>query len=273
MRAKAPRGKASLLGAPPLPSRSYAHEVLSESATILVKTGHSPKELMQTFRRICGALDEPSRPFDPGGIAYVVGLGHVVAHWYSDPDFRDALGQPLRLPLKGRGPCLARLIRRVFPRHDIKAVAASLARAGALRRLGRLYCPTGRYVLVTRDVTSIHIHALTSLVGMLRTVKHNISYAHDEQARLLERAAASLYVPIRAVPEIHRRIKRDMTALLWKLDGYLRSWEVKPGSEPTTHIGVGAYAYEDPTITGAGRKQVHPADARRTHRARGARRR
>lgn len=273
MRAKAARGKASLLGARNLPSRSYAHDVLSESAAILVNTGHSPKELMQTFRQICRRLDEPSRPFDPGAIAYVVGLGHVVGHWYSDPAFRDALGQPLRLPLKGRGPCLTDLIRRVFPRQDVKAVARSLARAGALTRQGHFYSPTGRYVLLTRDVSSVHIHALTSLVGMLRTVEHNISYPDDEAARLLERRAASLHVPIRALPEIHRRIKRDMTALLWKLERYLTSWEVKPGSEPTTHVGVGAYVHEDPIVTGAGGTPAHPADPRRRHRARGVRRR
>src|SRR5204863_8999509 len=119
----------------------------------------------------------------------------------------------------------------------------------------------------------LHIHALTSLVGMLRTVKHNISYAHDEQARLLERAAASPCVPIRALPEIHRRVKRDMTALLWKLDGYLRSWEVKPGSEPTTHMGVGAYVYEDPSITGVAEKHVHAPNVTDLRRGRGGRNR
>ena len=256
-----------------LPSRSYAQEVLNECATILVKTGHSPKELVRTLRQICRALDEPPRPFDPGAIAYVVGLSHVVAHWYSDPAFRDKRNQPLRLPLQGPDPCLAKLVRRVFPLQDVKIVAASLARAGAVKRHGRLYAPTGRYVSLTRDVSSAHIHALTSLVGMLRTVQHNISCPDDEHARLLERRATSPYVPIRALPQIHRRIKRDMTALLWKLDGYLRSWEVKPGSEPTTHIGVGAYVYEDPSITGVAEKHVHAPNVTDLRRGRGGRNR
>jgi hypothetical protein len=88
-----------------------------------------------------------------------------------------------------------------------------------------------------------------SLAGMLRTVQHNISGA-DARSTLLERAAMNPSIPVRALPEIHRRIKREVTALLWKLDGYLRSWEVEPGSEPTTRLGVGAYAYEDPIVTG-----------------------
>jgi hypothetical protein len=241
------RAKAGLL-TEPVKSRSYAQEVLSKSAIILVKTGHSPKELARTFRQICRTLEEPPHPFDPDAIPYLVGLSHIVAHWYSDPGYRDRRGEPLRVSLRGSGPCLANLIRRVFPRQDIEAVANALVRAGALQRRGRWYVPADRYVALTQDVSSVH--GLASIVGMLRTVQHNISCA-DKQCRLLERAAGNLYIPVRALPEIHRRLKRDMTALLWKLDGYLRSWEVEPGSEPTTRIGIGAYAYEDPIITGS----------------------
>jgi len=265
MRAKTPLPRG------PLPYRSYAQEVLTESAAILVKTGHSPKELEHTFREICRALGEPSQPFDPGSVPYVVGLSHIVAHWYTDPAFRDGSDQPLRLPLQARGPCLAKLIRRVLPREQVETVAESLMRTGAVKRHGRLYAPTDRFVELTQDLSTVHVHGLTSLVGMLRTVQHNISCG-DENLRLLERAATNPYVPIRALPEIHRRIKREVTALLWKLDGYLRSWEVEPDSEPTTRVGIGAYAYEDPIITGGGEAGVQdvslPRQGRRRRRIR-----
>jgi hypothetical protein len=81
-------------------------------------------------------------------------------------------------------------------------------------------------------------------------------------------------VPIRALPEIHRRLKREITAVLWKLDGYLRSWEVKPGSEPTTSLGVGGYAYEDPLITNtrtAGKAGTPPQRVKASRRARAPR--
>ena len=69
--------------------------------------------------------------------------------------------------------------------------------------------------------------------------------------------------------EIHRRIKREVTALLWKLDGYLRSWEVEPGSERTTRVAVGAYASEDPIITGAATADADgPPPRRRSRRGR-----
>jgi Family of unknown function (DUF6502) len=227
--------------------RAYAQEVLRECATILVKTGHSPKELERTFRQVCRTLEEPFRPFDPRRVPFVTGLSHVVAHWYTDPAFLDRRNQPMPLPLRARGACLAQLIRRVLPRQNIEAVVEALVRTGALQRRGRLYAPTDRFIAYT-DLSSAHVHRLTSLVGMLSTVQHNLSCA-DERSKLLERVSTNLYVPIRALPEIHRRLKREVTALLWKLDGYLRSWEVKPDSEPTTSLGVGGYAYEDPLIT------------------------
>jgi hypothetical protein len=237
--------------------------MLAKSAAILVKTGHSPEALERAFREICRSLEEPPRPFDPGEIAYVVGLSHIVAHWYGDPTFRGQRGQPLRLALEGPGPSLAKLIRRVLPRQDIHVVANSLVRAGAVERRGRFYVVRDRYVALTQDISTGHVHGLASLVGMLRTVQHNISCA-DPHTRLLELAAGNLYIPTRALPEIHRRIKREVTALLWKLDGYLRSWEVKPGTEPTTRLSLGAYAYEDPMVTGG---QTARKDGSACHRA------
>src|SRR6202030_131693 len=69
--------------------RAYAHEVLSGCATILVKTGHSPKSLEQAFQQICRTLTEPIRAFDPSKVPFVAGFPHVVAHWYTDPAFLD----------------------------------------------------------------------------------------------------------------------------------------------------------------------------------------
>lgn len=231
--------------------QDYAEDVLKQALTILVQTGHSPKDLTRVVRDFCRTLAEPGHPFDPGVIPYITGLSHIVAHWYSDPAFRGADGEPLNIPLRGRGPTLANLIRRLFPNQDVARVAQSLLRADAIRRRGRLYIPTNRYVALARDLPSVHVHGLMALAGMLRTVQHNL-VSGDPAKTLLERSAHNPYIPVRALPEIHRRIKREVMALLWKLDGYLRSWEVEPGTEATTHVGVGAYAYEDPIVTGKG---------------------
>lgn len=245
-----PRGNRRPAGAQPAHAvQDYAEDVLKQALTILVQTGHSPRHLTRIFQNHCRSLTEPERPFDPNAIPYVAGLPHIVAHWYSDPAFRAPNGQPLRIPLRGRGPTLANLIRRLFPYQDVARVTQSLLRANAIQRRGRLYAPTDRYVSYQRDLQSVHVHGLMALAGMLRTVRHNIA-SEDPADTLLERSANNMHIPVRALPEIHRRIKREVTALLWKLDGYLRSFEVEPGTEPTTHVGIGGYAFEDPIVTG-----------------------
>jgi hypothetical protein len=252
--------------------QDYARDVLQQTLTILVQTGHSPRDLTRMFHSLSHTLAEPDRPFDPGAIPYVTGLSHIVAHWYSDPAFRGPDGRPLKIPLRGRGPNLAKLVRRLFPHQDVSEVAQSLVRANAVQRRGRHFTPTDRFVELTRDLSSVHVHGLMSLAGMLRTVQHNIA-SRDANNTLLERSAMNPYIPVRALPEIHRRIKREVTALLWKLDGYLRSWEVEPGTEATTHVGVGAYAYEDPFVSdGARRMGRRPQRITRRPAPRGARR-
>jgi Family of unknown function (DUF6502) len=234
----------------------YARDVLQQTLTILVQTGHSPRDLTRMFRDLSQTLAEPDRPFDPEAIPYITGLSHIVAHWYSDPAFRGADGRPLKIPLRGRGPNLSNLIRRLFPHQEVAQIVRSLVRANAVQRRGRHFVPTDRYVGLTRDLVSVHVHGLSALAGMLRTVQHNIA-SQDPNSTLLERSAMNPYIPVRALPEIHRRIKREVTALLWKLDGYLRSWEVEPGTEATTHLGVGAYAYEDPLVSTDPQDKAH----------------
>jgi hypothetical protein len=249
--------------------QDYARDVLKQTLTILVQTGHSPEDLARMVRNLCRTLAEPERPFDPSVIPYVAGLTHIVAHWYSDPAFRGPDGQPLKIPLRGRGPNLANLIRRLFPYQDVTRVTQSLLRANAIQRRGRLYVPTARYVAFTRDFQSVHVHGLMSIAGMLRTVQHNIS-SEDPSQTLLEGSATNPYIPVRALPAIHRRVRREVTALLWKLDGYLRSWEVEPGTEATTHVGVGAYVYEDPVVSGGQFPQAGPGPRPRGRRWRAA---
>jgi hypothetical protein len=228
----------------------YAEEVLRETAQLLVTTGHAPQALVRRFGVICGEISAPAREFDPQEVPYFSGLSHIIAHWYTDPKYLDAADKPRPLPLHARGVSLASLIRRVFPQKDANEVAHSLVASGAVRRAGTRYVPVRRHVWWARTGPSVHVHGLTSLMGMLRTVGHNISRTQEE-ATLLERAATNPYIPIRVLPTIHRRIKREVSGLLVKLDGLLRLYEVAPGSEPTTRVGVGAYAYEDPIVTGS----------------------
>ena len=232
-------------------SQRYAQEILRESLSMLAQTGHSPDALLRMCQEVCSTLKEPEAPFDPKVVPYVTALPHVIAHWYSDTALRGPTGQPRKLPLRarGRGPSLENLIRRVFPTEDVDRVVRSLLQASAIEQRGRLFAPIERYVSLRQDARSLSIHTLMSVAGLLRAIRHNLT-TEDLTATFLERTARNLCIPVGALPEVHAHLKRHLSPILWKLDGYLRSLEVEPGSEPTTSIAVAVCVYEDPIVTG-----------------------
>ena len=234
-------------------AQRYAREMIRDSLTFLAKTGHTPELLAQICREVCERLEEPDAPFDPEVVPYLTHLPQVMAYWNSDAKFKDATGQPLKIPLRSAGsaPSLEALVRRVFPDEDLRRVVRSLVKVGAIRRIGRLYESLERFLILSRDPPAVHVHTMLAVAGMLRTVRYNIALDGNAPT-LLERSARIPCIPIRALPEIHARAKREFDALLWKFDGYVRTWEVEPGSEPTTCFGLGVYVYEDPPITGTG---------------------
>lgn len=234
-------------------AQRYAREVIRDSLNFLARTGHSRRLLAQICREVCKRLEEPEVPFDPEVVPYLTSLPQVMAYWNSDSRFKDARGRPLKIPLRARGgaPSLESLVRRVFPNEDLTRVAKSLLKVGAIRRQGRLYESRERFLSLTKDPPAVHLHTILAVAGMLRTVRHNIA-TEGTVPTLLERSAQVPCIPVRVLPEIHARAKREFDALLWKFDSYVRTFEVEADSEPTTCFGLGVYAYEDPSITGTG---------------------
>jgi len=256
-------------------AQRYAREVIRDSLSFLARTGHSRHLLAQICREVCARLEEPQAPFNPEVVPYLTSLPQVMAYWNSDSRFKDARGRPLKIPLRSRGgaPSLESLVRRVFASEDLTRVVKSLLKVGAIRRQGRLYESKERFLSLTRDPPAVHLHTILAVAGMLRTVRHNIA-TEGNTPTLLERSAQVPGIPVRVLPEIHARAKREFDALLWKFDSYVRTFEVAPESEPTTCFGLGVYAYEDPSIMGADENGTpHVATRTRTPRRAQPRRR
>src|SRR6266404_4958926 len=105
------------------PREDFAFECLSRLARILVRCGHSPRALVRDLREICRTLKEPSKPWDPTRLGFLVDVPHVIALWHSDPSYLGPDGQPAALPMRAGGPSLTALIKRVLPRDDPDSVA------------------------------------------------------------------------------------------------------------------------------------------------------
>ena len=124
-------------------------------------------------------------------------------------------------------------------------VVASLRRAKVVVRRGNRYLPASRVVCWTHEPRNTRAHALLAAVNLLRTVEHNLSCS-SPRGRLLQRLVINPAVPVRAVPSVHRRFNREVQDLLKRMDTYLAHWEVPAGTEPTTRVGLGVFAFEDP---------------------------
>ncbi|MEP7245433.1 MAG: DUF6502 family protein [Gammaproteobacteria bacterium] len=223
---------------------AYSREFLERLARILVHSGHSPRALSREFADICRKLEEPTRPFNPARLNYISDLPHVIAHWHADPRYLDSRGAPVALPLKARGASVRELISRVLPEADGVAVFKSLVKLGALRRRGTRYLPKDRYLAFNPQRLSAMAHGLTTLLGLLRTVEHNL--ASGARHRLVERAAINPAFPLVALPAFHQRLKPLASEFLWQIDGDMRRREVPGGGKPATRLGVAVFAFENP---------------------------
>jgi hypothetical protein len=183
--------------------------------------------------------------------AYLADLSHVIARWHADEQYVDADGRPVPLPLEGPTPSLKDLISRVLPDIDPARAIQWFKELAAIRPQGKRFLPTETYLAFNRLPAAAWTHGLTAVLGMLRTVEHNISAAPE--ARLLERIAINPRFPVRALPQFHRDAKRQAGEILWRFDDAMRRTEIRLKGEPVTRLCIGLYAFEDPLVTGKGR--------------------
>jgi hypothetical protein len=208
--------------------------------------------LLHEFGDVCRELKETGERWDAARPNYVADLSHVIARWHSDTQYLNSRGSPLALPLNGRGPSLHSLIRRVLPAENTEAVVRSLLELKGIRRRGQVYAPTDRHLTYTRQPISALAHGLTSLLGMLRTVEHNIK--SPRARRLFERTAINPRLPVAELPSFHRRFTELAGDFIWSIDGDMRRREEKHAKGRRTRLGVGIFAFEEPRVSGPKRR-------------------
>ena len=225
---------------------------LEPLARILNISGCHPSDLQREFVRICRDLPVPKRPWEPMRPGHLADLSHVIARWHADEQYVDADGRPVPLPLEGPEPSLQGLLSRVLPSIDPAQAIKWLTDLKGVRREGKRFLPTDKYLAFNRLPDAAWAHGLAAVLGMLRTVEHNISA--PPQRRLLERIAINPRFPVRALPQFHRALKRQAGEIAWRFDSDMRREEERLEGEPVTRLCIGLYAFEDPLVTGSGRK-------------------
>lgn len=168
----------------------------------------------------------------------------VLTGWHQDPEFLDAGGAPLILPLNGPGPSLMQLLKRY--RGDVPATAL-LKELQTIKALEKT--EDGRYRVlsrsyITKPMDEVRIRqwgvALHDLAGV---IAYNTDDERKGDARF-ERMAVNHFMPIRKVKEFEAVVAQEGQRFLEGMDAWLSENEADTritDSSERTRLGVGVY--------------------------------
>ena len=220
-----------------------AIEVLERVARVLRGTGVAPPQMRDAFVRICRKLPPPSR--GDRKVTEIIDAAHMLTLWFRDREFLNTGGTPRPLPLRGRGPSLDRLIRRVNPALPVTEATRYLVRAGAVRRVRQGYVPVRHALSLRRLYGPQRARALRPLVSILRTLEHNMKPMSEVEG-WFEWIAENPSVPVRALQKLDAKLDRYGMNLLRAFDiDMLQEEETRKAGEPTVRLGIGIYRFED----------------------------
>ncbi len=168
---------------------------------------------------------------------------HVATHWLGDPEYRapGPNAEPRRLRLRGRGPSLSKLIRRVWPQGDVKQMADFLVTSGAVRRVGQYFELQSRFVPFRADAATALSHTIKTIQRYLETVSHNMACAESHDT-WIERSATNHNIPAHAAPLARRYVRRKVESLISAVDAYWRRLEAKASSGPKVAFSLNGFA-------------------------------
>ena len=219
-------------------------EAMERFIRVLIRRGLSQRAVQRAFRRAWQRVPHDVAEHGRRASQELVDVGHVLTLWFGDPFYVDARGDPLPLPLRGPAPSLASLVQHVDPTLDVTRVLKCLIRADAVRRVGSRYTPRSRAVAFRGTGAPLHARNLRALLGMLRTLEHNL-----EPKRVpawFEYVADNPRFPVSAREPYDVGLREDAMTFLRNQDSRMLNHErkAKPG-EPTVRIGVGVYRFEE----------------------------
>ncbi len=164
----------------------------------------------------------------------------VLSGWYSDKDFTDTLGEPLRLAVAGGSPSFEALCSRYSGDVAPTTMLKELKHVGAVveDNLGRLIAQSRVYMPVHMDPDQM----LTSgsvMEDMGETVAYNLHRSADELARF-ERRATNTRMPKAVIPAFKRFLDREAQAFLERVDNWLSEHE-NANATDCVRLGLGTY--------------------------------
>jgi len=205
-----------------------------------------------TRKEVQRLLSLPERESADSGSERYNRAARVLTGWVRDPDFLDADGEPLTLPMEGpKG--FAALVRRHSGDMPARAVLDELHRVGAVEWLddqhvrlhARAYVPAGS----ASDKLEILGHDVAALIG---TIDHNIQHGTGDPR--FQRKVMYGAIPRRDLPAFRKLSATQAQSLLERMDRWLQVRdrvdaarnEEKSAAAPRRRVGLGIYYFEEP---------------------------
>jgi hypothetical protein len=169
----------------------------------------------------------------------------VLEAWYRDPQFLGADGKPKDLALDGDGS-FAELASRYAGGIPVVAMIKELRAAGAVEKTRSNKLRVLKRTYIPRELNENQIRLWSSSLRDLgTTLEINLTRTRGHPARF-ERRALSLAVDRAAQPEFRAFLEAEGQAFLERVDAWLESHRVDPGSpSEALRLGVGVYHIQD----------------------------
>jgi hypothetical protein len=212
----------------------------TNASRVAILTGLSRREVKRVRDDLASESPEAAPPQSK--------IARILSGWFQDPEFLDATGQPLELPLAGSPPNFDTLLDRYAGDLPPVATTKELKRLGlveetgdgCLRVLRRSYTGSAMDPDILRQMaTALHDHG--------ETIAWNVNAEREGPARF-ERMAFNANMPPQAVAAFQRLIAERGQEFLEQMDAWLSEHERgdrRRAGQAKVKLGVGMYLVFD----------------------------
>ena len=241
------------------PLDRHRREAITRFVRLLAHCGTPPAEIAEEVGTACRGVPKSWAERVRNTLPHLHHTSHILTLWFTNPRFLGPDGTPLPLPVRGKEESIEALAQEVDSRLDAEEVVRFLSRARVLRRVGKLYVPRERTVVIRGTDVADSFRKLRGLLGMLRAFEHN-QRSKSEVPGWYEAFADNPRFPVRAIPTLDRKVRAQANKLLVQLDGDMhREERLRDPAEPTVRMAIGVYRFEEVLPE----TNVHPKRVRR----------
>jgi Family of unknown function (DUF6502) len=172
----------------------------------------------------------------------------VISGWVRDRAFCDNTGQPMDLPVEGRGASFKGLVKQYGGDVPPRAVLDELIRVGAVSRLtdGRVRLIAHAFIPYTKEVDKLRILG-SDVRDLICTIDHNLHSPPSDS--FFQRKVSYDNLPSEILPEIRGQAAQKGQSLLEELDrlmaGHDRDRNPSTGGTGRKRAMLGVFYFEE----------------------------